>query len=231
MIYSTIIFSVKKRLGLTLEEYLFLDAVYHLQAKTGASYAKNDYYMELLDLKLRQVQSIKSGLKEKGLLTGDGIAIKTTDKWDSTYLDTTMQKNAPQGCSKVHGKGAEKCTPTIDKEIDKEKDNKGDKSPSKFNPLGAEIIKALEVVDPRNKLYYGNKTQRAACDFLITEYGFEEVKGAINFYALARGKVKYLPSISTPCELRDKWNKLQGLLERKSAENMEAQNNVVFAGK
>jgi len=39
-----------------------------------------------------------------------------------------------------------------------------------------EVIKQFESVDPKNKTYYGNKTQRAACLFLLDEYGFDEIK-------------------------------------------------------
>lgn len=87
----------------------------------------------------------------------------------------------------------------------------------KHNPLGAEVIKAFEAVDPKNKKYYGNKTQRAACDFLIEEYGLEEVLKRIP-YLIQTNKIQYFPTITTPVHLRDKWVQLQDAVQRKRGE-------------
>lgn len=232
MRYTTIIFEVKEMLGVSLREYIYLDAVYHLQVEQGWCYAKNEYFADLLEVSVREVQKIRAKLIDGGFLEvrGKGVntELKTMKKWNDAYLCNYEQK-ATIPRTKVHSNYEQKFTSSIDKEIDKEKNKKvGAKAPPTFDPLGAEIIKALESVDPKNKLYYGNRTQRAACDFLIKEYSMENVLKMINFYVLARGKVKYLPSISTPCELRDKWQKLQDLFARKNAENEEAKNGVLW---
>jgi len=86
-----------------------------------------------------------------------------------------------------------------------------------FNPLGAEIIKAFEEVDPKNKNYYGNTTQRKACDFLLDEYGLEEVKKRISVLPKTN-RLSYFPTITTPVQLRDKWVQLQDTVERKRSE-------------
>lgn len=96
---------------------------------------------------------------------------------------------------------------------------------SKFNQLGAEIIKALESIDPKNKNYYGNKTQRAACDFLIEEYGLEEVKNRIAIVEKTNEQL-YFPTITTPCQLRDKWVTLENALKRYQKES--GKNTVAF---
>lgn len=93
-----------------------------------------------------------------------------------------------------------------------------DKPPKKgergvFTALGAEIIKRFTEVDPKNKLYYNNTSQRAAADFLITEYGFEEVTKRISFLPLSN-KAPYFPTITTPCQLRDKWVDLENAADR-----------------
>ncbi len=72
----------------------------------------------------------------------------------------------------------------------------------------ADVIKACEMLDPKNKLFYGNPFQRQACDFLIQEYGFDEVIAMVGAIVAARGKVQYLPSVTTPAELKDKWQKV-----------------------
>lgn len=84
-----------------------------------------------------------------------------------------------------------------------------------------EIIKAFEVIDPKNKTYYGNKTQRAACEFLLAEYGLEKVLARIA--VLPRTNVvRFLPHITTPLQLRDKWVQLENDMRRKMADKVES---------
>jgi len=98
---------------------------------------------------------------------------------------------------------------------------------SEFNPLGAEVIFSLIEVDPKNKTYYGNKTQRQACDFLIEEYGLEEVKARIAIVAQTNG-MPYFPTITTPVQLRDKWVQLEKTLQRKGIEAKLQVSKVAF---
>jgi hypothetical protein len=97
-----------------------------------------------------------------------------------------------------------------------------------YNPLGVEIIRAFEAVDPKNKLYYQNTTQRAACDFLLEEYGLEEVLKRI-IVLPKTNKARHFPTITTPCQLRDKWVSLQDAVERKRSEFISKQSNVAFS--
>lgn len=96
-----------------------------------------------------------------------------------------------------------------------------------FNPLGVEIIKALETVDPKNKGYYGNTTQRKACNFLLEEYGLEEVIKRISVLPKTN-KVSFFPSIFTPVQLRDKWVALQDAVDRKRGEQTNKKPKVAF---
>lgn len=84
----------------------------------------------------------------------------------------------------------------------------------KSNPLVPEVIKLFESVDPKNKTYYGNKSQRAACEFLIDEYSFDETKKRIAILPMSN-KTPYFPTITTPCQLRDKWVQLEDAIQRK----------------
>lgn len=83
----------------------------------------------------------------------------------------------------------------------------------KYNLKGADIIKAFELIDPKNKSYYGNKTQRSACDFLINEYGFDTVMKVIGILPKTN-QMDYMPAIYTPYELKEKWNKLKAQLQK-----------------
>jgi hypothetical protein len=77
----------------------------------------------------------------------------------------------------------------------------------KYSTKGADIIKLFESIDPKNKNYYGNVTQRKACDFLLKEYGEENIISIVNFIKDNRLK-KYFPSITSPYELQEKWTKI-----------------------
>jgi len=81
------------------------------------------------------------------------------------------------------------------------------------------IIFEMTKIDPKNKNYYGVKTQRQACQFLIEEYGLETVLASIEAIPTLKKKVSYFPSITTPCELRDKWVKVNDAVERHQLQN------------
>lgn len=100
-------------------------------------------------------------------------------------------------------------------------------SAAKFSALGADVIKAFEAIDAKNKTYYGNTTQRKAADFLIAEYGFDEVLKRISVLAKTN-KIPYFPTITTPVQLRDKWVQLQDAVERKREEVHKSKKNIAF---
>lgn len=87
----------------------------------------------------------------------------------------------------------------------------------KFNVLGADVIKAFEAVDPKNKTYYGNKTQRTACDYLLNQYGLEEVLKRIQVLPRTN-KIPFFPKINSPNDLKEKWVKLQDAVDAKREE-------------
>lgn len=91
-----------------------------------------------------------------------------------------------------------------------------------------ELIEKFIELDPKNKTYYGNKTQRKACQFLLDEYGMEQVHKMIHFIITSKGKVKYLPSITSPFELQEKWQKVLDTFSRKVVDQNEKLNNVIW---
>jgi phage replication O-like protein O len=89
-----------------------------------------------------------------------------------------------------------------------------------------EVIKLFETVDPKNKTYYGNKTQRAACQFLLDEYGLDEIRKRTDVLPKTNG-MAFFPNITTPCQLRDKWVQLDGQIARHKQEFTKKANLVV----
>lgn len=108
--------------------------------------------------------------------------------------------------------------------VRKGKDNTGTKAQKSFNPLGAEILKAFEAIDPKNKTYYANKTQRSACDFLLAEYGLEKTKSAIAILPQINQRKLYIRQITTPYELKENWVKIGNALRQ----SKEIKNQVAF---
>ena len=98
---------------------------------------------------------------------------------------------------------------------------------TQYTQLGTEIIKAFESVDPKNKTYYNNTSQREASDFLIEEYGLEEVKNRIAVLSKTN-RMQYFPSITTPCQLRDKWVQLENAVQRAKHKEVTSKSKVAF---
>jgi len=109
-----------------------------------------------------------------------------------------------------------------------EKKNKNEKNISGYNPLGAELIKLFEDINPYCKKFYGNTTQRKACDDLIELYGFEEVSKVIP--ALVKtNKLPYFPSITTPSQLLQKYQQLKDKWQQKKVELQDKNNKFKVA--
>lgn len=124
-------------------------------------------------------------------------------------------------------------TPISNKEVLVIKNNTSNKDSeaktSQFNSLGAEIIKAFETINPATRRMYGNKTQRAACDFLIEEYGLTEVLRVIaDLLPQTNIRPRYeFPYISTPDELMKNWSKLHDAVQTKTLELQNTKNKYI----
>jgi len=97
------------------------------------------------------------------------------------------------------------------------KKDKNDKNTSETSsqPLN-DIIKAFEEIDAKNKTYYGNKTQRSACQFLIDTYGLEQVLMLIPKLKETNSQSVY--QITTPWEMKEKVTKVFNDLKRKKVD-------------
>lgn len=163
------------------------------------------------------VDTIKSLLEKKILKKENNQFVfnKNYDEWivekrGSRQKHTSMQKGTTASMQKGTKSSMQKGTykrnkETITKEI------------AGHSPLGAEIIKLFEEVNPACKSMYGNTTQRKACDELINTYGFEEVSKVIAFLPKSN-KIPYFPSIITPKQLWDKYQMLKNKAEQKKIE-------------
>lgn len=122
-----------------------------------------------------------------------------------------------------------KSVPTKERKtiIQKTLADKGLQTKNTMENLIPEVIKLFEAVDPKNKTYYGNKTQRAACEFLLAEYGLAEIEKRTLALPKTNG-MEYFPNITTPCQLRDKWVQLENAVQRVRAKQETNANQVIW---
>lgn len=95
------------------------------------------------------------------------------------------------------------------------------KKSSEFTPIGADVLKAFEEIDGKNKTYYQNTTQRAACDFLVGEYGLEKVLQAIKILPQINQQKLYIKQITTPYELKENWVKIGNAVRQNQQEKKD----------
>ena len=91
----------------------------------------------------------------------------------------------------------------------------------------SEVISLMEKVDPKNKTYYGNKTQRSACKFLIETYSFDNVVKVVNLLPQTNTQ-EYFPRITSPYELQEKWQKLAIALSSAKRKDNELVNQMII---
>ena len=103
------------------------------------------------------------------------------------------------------------------------KKSKEEAETSSAGTLSSEVIKLMEAVDPKNKTYYANKTQRASAEFLVSQYGLGEVSKVIAVLPKTN-KIKFFPTITSPYDLKEKWVKLRDELQKKKQELQEKNN-------
>lgn len=78
-----------------------------------------------------------------------------------------------------------------------------------YNKQGAEIVESFLPINPSASRWYGNTTQRKACDDLIDSYGLERVVSIVKNTLPKTNKLPYFPTITSPVQLRDKWSQLE----------------------
>lgn len=175
---------------------------------TGQRLTSLGHLAEELRLGVQQIRTSLNKLKSTNELT-----IKSTNK--NTLITivnwSKYQKEDIKVTSKITN---EQQTTNKQLTTNKKYKNEKNKPASQDDALVSSVIKAFEVVDPKNKNYYGNTTQRSACSFLIGEYGFEEVLKRISVLPRTNSMM-YFPLIYTPVQLRDKWVQLQQQVERR----------------
>lgn len=82
------------------------------------------------------------------------------------------------------------------------------------------LIKSFENINPACKKFYGNKTQRKACQDLIETYSFERVKTVIENTLPKTNTLQFFPNITTPLQLFEKWANLESAIKKYQSEKL-----------
>lgn len=121
----------------------------------------------------------------------------------------------PKGCPERHQRGA----PNDNKEDPYIKEDITAKQASPEIPL---LIKAFEKVNPSASRFYGNTTQRKACEFLINTYTFDRVLKVVEEALPKTNKMQFFPTIITPVQLQDKWSALESAVAKYQNKKVES---------
>jgi len=79
------------------------------------------------------------------------------------------------------------------------------------------LIDSFKEVNPSYGRWFANKTQRAAISRLIEIHGAEQVKKVVAILPKTN-TIPYIPTITTPVQLEDKWAQLESCLQKKKIE-------------
>jgi phage replication O-like protein O len=193
----------------------------------------NSQFSEETGIPKPHVTRTLKALREKNIVTSSGNKTRVEKDYSKWKVEWRKLPHQVTPVTSPGNKSLPDQVPTKTKKANIQKQSgetssprlKGKSNMSEYNPLGAEVIHEMISVDPKNKSYYGNKTQRAACDFLIEEYGLEEVKNRIKIVEKTNGE-PYFPTVTTPVQLRDKWVQLEKAIIRHQKES--GKNQVAF---
>lgn len=188
--------------------------------KEGFCWAGNSYFATLYKVSPKTVSDWVSSLAKMGFIK----VIISNNSERKIYIEGYREKTV--GVPEKDGTPHREITVhnNTSNNTSRDTSDAGVAGKDSLHPMVPEVIKAFESVDPKNKKYYGNTSQRKASDFLIVEYGFDEVMKRIT-YLPTSNKTPFFPTVTTPVELRDKWVKLHDAAERYRQKKL-SKNNV-----
>lgn len=169
------------------------------------------------DLKILQAKGFVSVFDEKVLVIKDwkeNNYLRSDRYTPSKYLDVYKKelKRLSSGIPKVD---------EVATQVRLGKDSIGEDNTSETSsPDIAVLIKSFESINPASKKFYGNKTQRSACQHLIDTYGLDRVKTIIEKTLPKTNGLQFFPTITTPLQLQDKWVALESAVRKYQSEKI-----------
>lgn len=180
-------------------------------------FGQNRALSELRTLTPQRLRTAIKYLKSTSRLTiksNNKFSIITILNWDNYQVDNKQNNKPLTNEQQTTNKPI-----TTNKNVKKEKNDKNIIAETSSANLVPEIIKAFEEINPASKKFYGNTTQRKACNNLIALYGLDQVLKVISFLPKSNS-MPYMPRITTPLQLEDKWSALESALKQKKSEKI-----------
>lgn len=198
---------------LTLVEKVLIAEIDSLDTR-GGCFASNQHFSRFLGVTVVQVSRIISKMKTRGFIEVKQENIKGRTRRTIKSALTLMIRRS--GKAPYHF-GHERLDINVKASIEKQIESVNTAPGAGAEPQIPDVIKAFEAVDPKNKTYYGNRTQRSAVAFLLAEYGLAKVLARIAVLPRTNG-LPYFPKINSPHELKEKWVKLEDAVKSRMAE-------------
>jgi len=243
--YTTIIHEIRIKLDLSCNEYCLADVIYHLSNNPGSKvlgwcYASKESVAKMLGLSKQTVHKLLKKLLENEIIEKDDDTkwFRTTKKWyDSVILERMKySKESLPVVKKIYldskqslPSDSKQSLPSDSKQSLHNNNNSNNNNKDKDNNIiknaatgrGTEINEIFDVfrqlVNPT--INFGNKTQRAAAEYLIKQFGFEKTKKLAQASCMVQGK-KYAPVITTPYGLREKYADLKIFYDKNNQTNI-----------
>jgi len=217
--YTTIIHSARNKLGLSNNEYIFCDTIYHLSNNPEYKYCimSKEKLGEVIGVSKQAIHKLIIKMIELGLIEKEETlkGLKTTKKWYNTVIlkdestkFTDSKESLPSQSTKF--------TPTVKKVYSDSKEsllnnniynnniNNNINITSEDKPRNdtQELLNMFyENINPNIK--FQNKTLRADAEFLVNHYPIEKLQAMILYIKEHQGE-QFFPNITTPSQLRDK---------------------------
>ncbi len=174
------------------------------------------------DLKILQAKGFVNVFDDKVLVIID---------WkENNYL--RADRYSPSKYLEVYKKEIKRLSsgiPTVATGKDRLGEDREDKETTETSSVEiSSLIKSFEKINPASKKFYGNKTQREACQNLIETYGFERVTTVIEKTLPKTNGMEFFPTITTPLQLMDKWSSLESQIKKHQSKKINTPSLVAF---
>ena len=171
------------------------------------------------DITKDQIKSFLQYARGSGMIdtrrTTRGLRLKVLNYnvYQSDERETTTRKT-PNGPRENH----ERTTP-INKNVRMEEDKNNTNTSDVPSQDVVDIIDNFGELNQSYKKWYGNKTQRASIERLIGIHGKDKIIQVIKVLPQSN-RQPFLPTITSPLELEDRWAKLEAGLVKLKAKSL-----------
>lgn len=162
-------------------------------------------------LSVRSVRTAINKLKSTGEVTCTGTnrySLITILNW-SEHQQTTSNT--------AHSRQTNDKQTTTNKNVKKDKNEKNTQPPETDGGVVNQVIELFKEVNPAYSLCFKRKQQREAAHNLFKAHGIERLTNILG-YLKANAANRYIPTITTPCQLEEKWAALETFARRQKAE-------------